>query len=159
MNDVTTTEKPETAEKKRVHRYYITSEDVLISRLSGVDADIVDLDDPGLRRKALIAEGILFLLAKGYTIAEILSGYAIPDRSLPAAKKPLGSPPPPVKRLKSLFSAVVAHRTRMLKDIIGENGQKLSHAEAKAAALAEVNSWGPEKVRAAEELFGHKDAA
>src|ERR1700730_4811186 len=85
MNDVTTTEKP-AATKKSVQRYYITHEDDLISRLTGVDTKLVNLDEPLLRRKALIAEAIILLLGRGYTIEEILSGETIPDRSLPAPK-------------------------------------------------------------------------
>ena len=128
MNDVATTEKPETAAKKSVQRYYVTPAGKLISRRSGLDTEIVDLDAPLLRRNALIAEGIIRLLNQNETIEDILSGEAIPDRTLP----PSVTTPSAAKSLSKLLSAIVAHKAKMLKDVIGEDGRKMSHAEAKS---------------------------
>ena len=83
MNDIDTTEAPETVEKKIRKLHYKHNRQLLV-REGGVTTQTLSLDDPDCRVYDLAIEGASHLLRKGWTVGQIMSGEAFPDRSLPS---------------------------------------------------------------------------
>jgi len=126
-----------TARTRIVTRCYLSKDETMfILRTTGQPDDLVAIPEiPGIVVDKLANEAIAKLLLSGATMADIASGKAIPDRTVPA-DKPIAAP----RVLNQNRRAILAVKMADMKKAAKAGGEKLD-AVAVATLFDRAETW------------------